>query len=237
MGVKAALKVIREAIEKPEKKPEETKEYLIWGNDWKTRDEREEKLRKEVKEAGDDLEDYEWMLELDEEGNPVLDEDGSPKIDDERLSEGVWDDVNNIAFDLAKESCASLDRKYAKIVLDASLGLWDGRHNGVKVLDCFTDIFDKIEMYDGMRLTYQNGDVWGEIVHHDGTNTFVVWGITDEKLSEFYDRQEEDPDFYDQYPSIEDLAYDYCVNENASEEFEKYFERVGPELAKIYGWK
>lgn len=42
MGVKAALKVIREAIEKPEKKPEETKEYLIWGNDWKTLDEREE---------------------------------------------------------------------------------------------------------------------------------------------------------------------------------------------------
>ena len=113
---------------------------------------------------------------------------------------------------------ANLDiRLNAPIICIASLGLWNGRRQGYKMIgsgnvrDCLTGGHDYTEWYvDG------EGEFRCTGIHHDGTNYYRYRALT----------------------GSESLLTDALYEGRATEEdIRKHTRRIGPIIGKVYGWK
>jgi len=109
------------------------------------------------------------------------------------------------------------------IIAIASLGLWNGRRSGYKMLG--SNIKDCLNVSASCDLQKYFVDSSGEFRftghHHDGTNhiRFRVWkkGITEEQQAKLTDAI-----YYDK-------EYEYLI--------QKYTQRIGDYIGDIYGWK
>ena len=104
-----------------------------------------------------------------------------------------------------------------KIICIASLGLWNGRHVGYRILDnnvneCFRYFEDRPTWY------VENGDLCCEDIHHDGTNYYRYREVKDGvDLEEFLDK-----------------LYEGSATE---EDVEHYTKPLGDRVANVYGWE
>lgn len=108
-----------------------------------------------------------------------------------------------------------------EILVIANLGLWNGRHNAVKVIksgkiaDCLYDSCDYLTWY------CDEYNFRAEAAHHDGRNYYLYRafrpGLSDEQKENFIDA----------------LRY----NEANERMIRRYTVSLQPIIAKVYGWK
>lgn len=67
-----------------------------------------------------------------------------------------------------------------KVLCLADLGLWDGRQAGGKVGTLKTIVIDAMEDFNTLSFNEEENTLQLEAIHHDGTNDFTFYGLTDE---------------------------------------------------------
>jgi NurA-like 5'-3' nuclease len=144
----------------------------------------------------------EWCEEMKDE---ITDEEITPEyyafccdnnLDDERANLNVEVDGYIVAF--------------------ASLGLWNGRFNGAKLVG--TNVRDILYSNDDYVTWYCDPyNVKAEMIHHDGTN-YVIYRVARNK--EFAEKL------------VNMIAY----NGMTEEQFKRATKSLRPYVAKIYGW-
>lgn len=171
------------------------KKHVIWTNDpWEIDEDEYFKILREENDYGDDM-------------------------SDDDLREIMYDDLS-INLDAERENLDVTLRD--EIVVIAGLGLWNGRHDGYKLIrsgnisDCLYSDCDYNTWYvDG------NGDMRCEAVHHDGRNHYLyrVWkaGISDQQKENFLAK------IYRGAATRQDIT--------------RYTERLGDYIGEVYGWK
>ena len=109
-----------------------------------------------------------------------------------------------------------------KAVAIADLGLWNGRHRGVKILnDSLDSIFQLLGSYDDYEIYVDDKDLQIIGYHHDGTNYITIRSFK-ERITE-----EQEDDF-------ESLFY---TEEGANKyQIGYYTESVRPLIAEYYGF-
>ena len=136
------------------------------------------------------------------------------EITDEEITPEYYYDCRSIDLD---DERANLDIEVdGYIVAFASLGLWDGRRNGAKLVG--TNV---------RRILYSNDDyvtwycdphnVRAEMIHHDGTN-YVLYRVAMNK------------------EQAENLVDKIAYGNMSEEEFRKRTKSLRPYVAKVYGW-
>jgi hypothetical protein len=60
-----------------------------------------------------------------------------------------------------------------------SVGLWTGRHSAGKVISSFVELCDVWKDCDYLNIYDENGHLYIECSHHDGTNYFELKRLTD----------------------------------------------------------
>lgn len=147
--------------------------------------------------------DYdEWAKFMEEE---ITDEEITPEyyhycrsyeLDDERANLNVEVDGYIVAF--------------------ADLGLWDGRHNGSKVIG--TNVKDILSTKDDYATWYCDvHNVKCDTVHHDGRN-HILYRVAKNK------------------EQADSLAYRIAYEDMTEEEFRRATKSLRPYVAKVYGW-
>lgn len=141
-----------------------------------------------------DMEDYESEDDFDEER---YSEDCSVWLNDERanLNEEV-------------DGC---------IICFARLGLWDGTHNGARIVG--TNVKDILRTSCGDYVTWfcDQYNVRCEDTHHDGTNTYLYRIAKNREYAE-------------------KLSYKIAYEDMSEEEFRKATRSLKPFVANVYGW-
>lgn len=96
-----------------------------------------------------------------------------------------------------------------RYILVGHLGLWNGRPFAYKLVNK-----DKAFSWDGDDLTisYEDGDIWVEQHHHDGTNCLKLLGIKDLHLDDFLTDEEH-----------QELLNELGVTEEEFEELEGFY--------------
>ena len=103
------------------------------------------------------------------------------------------------------------------IIAFANMGLWNGRHQGYKILgSTINDIFSVYE--DGNEWYGDGFNIRGCLSHHDGTH-YVLYRVAKDR---------EDAE------RIADLIYNRQIDEA---DFRKRTRSLYPYVANIYGWK
>ena len=169
---------------------------VIWSNEYDVI----ENLEKEIRENPDDFvagytkDDDFWAIACQ------LNDD---YLDDERA---------NLNIDVGEE-----------IIIIADLGLWDGRHQGYKLLHK-TNIADCLTGTCGDYVTWfvdDRGDLMCRDIHHDGTNlyTYRAWkpGISHAQRSYFMQK--------------------VAIGKATRKDITRYTQRIGDRIANVYGWK
>lgn len=211
-GLKKAQSIIESAIAGET----ESKEHIIWSDDW----EHIEAIMEERREmAKEDPEMYEWLF------------DKNGEIDENALRDAAYEDCNTFFDDEMDELTISYD---GDVIVMGRLGLWNG---GREVEKEFDDIKDAIKhcMEDYNKIYVSGSDLCVNATHHDGTNVFTIYGINEEALAALDKKYEDEPyvDFYD----ASDLMYNYGNQEITEEEFESCLLPLGPIIAKHFGWQ
>lgn len=135
--------------------------------------------------------------------------------------EEIMDMMLDLNASYLNDEIANLDIELdSSIIIIASLGLWNGRKHGYKLLgsninDCLRQQFDDMSFY------VESGDFQGTEHHHDGTNYYLY-----RKLKADLNQKEID-DFLD-------IAY---RREPSKEEIDKYTESLAPYINNVYGWE
>lgn len=113
---------------------------------------------------------------FDEERDFVFDmyaeENGWEDVDDVPDDE-VWDAIafsNDCEWDNAKYDIEKFIRENGPLLVVGSLGLWDGRYDGGKICRDFRELAGAWEHCDYIKIYDQNGHMYIECSHHDGTN-------------------------------------------------------------------
>lgn len=152
----------------------------------------------------------EWSEYLNEE-YPDLTDVEREQIMYEMNDEYLLDEVSNLNIELE-----------TNIVVIASLGLWNGRHDGYRILGA--NINDCLTMQTHDYVTYyldENFDFRCNDVHHDGTNRYLFRafrrGLTEAQKMYFLGR------VYSGEITQHDIDY-YTTN-------------IGNKVAAVYGWK
>ena len=154
----------------------------------------------------DDWKDY--REELEAEG---------VHLDDDQF----YDEVVKLNSEYLNDERANLSKELNHaIICIANLGLWDGRRSAYKLLserisDClYSDVDSNTWYIDG------NGDFCCRAAHHDGVNYYRYRvfkdGITENQVDNFCDK----------------IFYGTVTSKDVS----RYTRRIGPEIAKIYGF-
>ena len=127
-------------------------------------------------------------------------------------AEYLGDEKANLNIDVGEE-----------IVVIADLGLWDGRHQGYKLLHK-TNIADCFCGTCGDYVTWfvdDRGDLMCRDIHHDGTNlyTYRAWkpGISHAQRSYFMQK--------------------VAIGKATRKDISRYTQRIGDRIADVYGWK
>lgn len=111
------------------------------------------------------------------------------------------------------------------ILAIGDLGRWNGRVPGYKLLpsgnirDCLQSCTDSMS-YDTFYVTKQ-GEFKLDEHHHDGTN-YVTYRVLRPGVTE---------------SQLNDLLTDICCGTATSQKIERLTRRIGPDIAKVYGWQ
>lgn len=125
-----------------------------------------------------------------EDGTPIYaDDDAELKYRDEscipytKLENWEYDDIlanedwECFVNTLDDEKYATEARRFAKVKIDANLGLWDGRRHGVAEEDDFRTAIERCIGRDTWDFEVYMAGKWTVYVdahHHDGTNHFKL---------------------------------------------------------------
>jgi len=102
------------------------------------------------------------------------------------------------------------------IVAFASLGLWNGRANGAKLVG--TNVKDILHSYDDYVTWYCDvHNVRAEMIHHDGTN-YILYRVAKNK------------------EQAEKLVDKIAYHGMTEEEFRRATKSLRPYVAEVYGW-
>ena len=127
-------------------------------------------------------------------------------------AEYLGDEKANLNIDVGEE-----------IIIIADLGLWDGRHQGYKLLhktniaDCFCETCgDYVTWFVDDR-----GDLMCRDIHHDGTNlyTYRAWKPEISYAQRSYFMQK------------------IAIGKATRKDITRYTQRIGDRVADVYGWK
>lgn len=110
-------------------------------------------------------------------------------IDDEMISDYMRRFLDDEFYDFKENFRKELDSNY--YVVTGTLGLWDGTHEGGKVIAGWYDLMNLLEDCDYIKFVDENGLLKVTGSHHDGTNYFQVKELTD-KGYEYYKNNEYD---------------------------------------------
>lgn len=218
-GLKKAQSIIESAIAGES----EHKEHVLWSNDW----EQVESIMEDIRNSAmEEPEIYEWAF------------DKNGEIDEDALREAAWEDCN-MYFD---DEIGNLETIYGdEVYVTGSLGLWNGSR---EVGRGFGGIKEAIEacMEETNKIYVYGDNLYVDASHHDGTNSFTIYGVDqdalyalDKKVEERYDPDSEDSDYLEIY-DVDTLekAYDYDII--TEEEYNACFVSLGQKISKHYGW-
>ena len=102
-----------------------------------------------------------------------------------QTDEGAWEydnfnseeDYDYLVNTLDDEKYKTEARRFAKVKIDANLGLWDGRRHGVAEEDDFHDAIERCLGRDIQDFEIYQAGKWTIYIdahHHDGTNHFKL---------------------------------------------------------------
>lgn len=178
----------------------ESKKNIIYSND--PYDFNEEEMRES------------WLVSA-EVNDWEIPEDGPS--DDELWQE--WHDLNERDWDDIKAEVKYHNERGSYLII-ASLGLWNGRFDGGKIIDGYLTDAIKACFEDYNKVYWQDKNLKVEATHHDGTNHFIIKKLTDRGI-EFYNNHYYDYDDRTMHQKLfKDAHYTHSVD---------FF-------ARIYGW-
>lgn len=106
-------------------------------------------------------------------------ESNGEEVNDNTIYEEAQRLINFDCEDL-KEALKIYDKQHNRRVLGiASLGLWNGRFKGGKILDNLSSALNACEDTNTLYCERKNGTLKLKAIHHDGTNYFSFYEITD----------------------------------------------------------
>ena len=178
----------------------ESKKNIIYSND--PYDFNEEEMK-------------EIWYELAEVNDWEIPEDGPS--DDELWEE--WYDQKERDWDDIECEVKWRDERGSYLII-ASLGLWNGRFDGGKIIDGYLTEAIRACFEDYNKVYWQDKNLKVEATHHDGTNYFIIKKLTDRGI-EFYNNHYYDYDDRAMHQKLfKDAHYSHSVD---------FF-------ARIYGW-
>ena len=178
----------------------ESKKHIIYSSD--PYDFNEEEMR-------------ESWLESAEVNDWEIPEDGPS--DDDLWQE--WYEQNEREWDYIKCEVKYHDERGSYLII-ASLGLWNGRFDGGKIIDGYLSEAIGACFEDYNKVYWQNKNLKVKAIHHDGTNHFIIKKLTDRGI-EFYNNHYYDYDDRTMHQKLfKDAHYSHSVD---------FF-------ARIYGW-
>lgn len=178
----------------------ESKKHIIYSSD--PYDFNEEEMR-------------ESWYDLAEVNDWEIPEDGPS--DDELWQE--WYDQNERDWDDIEGEVKWHDERGSYLII-ASLGLWNGRFDGGKIIDGYLTRAIRACFEDYNKVYWQDKNLKVEATHHDGTNYFIIKKLTDRGI-EFYNNHYYDYDDRTMHQKLfRDAHYSHSVD---------FF-------ARIYGW-
>ena len=122
------------------------------------------------------MKDFERVI-FDSEGY-TYDEAKKFLIDDQGIENPTDDEIyneieecNRIAFKDDRFEFATRDKHIeGTVIAVANVGLWNGRKDGIKVLQGFEDVMDFMTRYDEFKIYIDRYNIKGIGHHHDGTD-------------------------------------------------------------------
>jgi hypothetical protein len=142
--------------------------------------------------------------------NDMYEGESEDDFDEERYAEdcSIWLDDERSNLNIPIDGC---------IVCFAVLDLWDGKHNGAKIVG--NNVKDILQDCCGDYVTWfcDRFNVLCEDTHHDGTNIYLYRIAKDRETAN---------------KLVEKVAYNGMTEEN----FRKKTRSVRPFIAKVYGW-
>lgn len=123
------------------------------------------------------------------EAEELKQDDFYPDLNDEEADRLSWD---NLCDDLRECITPEIDRHAPHgIAVFASLGLWNGRRRGVKIVDSFQEVLSMCDdlMYVTIETTPQGLTVYAP--HHDGTNVYTLRALTKAGANRYSDYDDE----------------------------------------------
>lgn len=113
---------------------------------------------------------------------------------DEEITEETADQIAvDDLYEYAREELtAEIDRHAPHgIAVFASLGLWNGRRRGLKIVESFSDVLRMCDdlMYVKIETTPQGLTVYAP--HHDGTNIYTLRALTEAGANRWSDYDDE----------------------------------------------
>ena len=130
-----------------------------------------------------------------------------------------WNDECEDSWNIITEEIDMYDEAGTYLVI-ASLGLWNGRFDGGKIIDGYLNKVIRACFEDYNKVYWQDKNLKVKATHHDGTNYFIIKKLTDRGI-EFYNNHYYDYDDRTMHQKLfRDAHYSHSVN---------FF-------ARIYGW-
>lgn len=119
--------------------------------------------------------------------------------DTESYYDGDYYDQNASEFDwgFAVEQTISdaLDRSY--IIATGTVGRWDGRSKGGKVIETLDEFYSLLKDCDIIKVEQDEKALYITATHHDGTNYYTLRELTQKGLDYYYN-EEGNPDLTDE---------------------------------------
>lgn len=157
-----------------------------------------------------DLDLKDWIDDL-KENYPDLDEDGLTTKMYEIIGDYLDDERVNLNIRCGDD-----------IIVIADIGRWNGRFQGYKLIesgnirDCLYSAQDYCEWY-----VDREGEFRCTEIHHDGQNNL------------YYRKFREDASYDDR----DELLADIYEGKATQEQIDRLTEKLGPQIAEVYGWK
>lgn len=136
----------------------------------------------------------------------------------------TYNDAAEICNEYRQDEIANLQSANgSQILVIANLGLWDGRHQGYKVLQKLTSVLEDLPNYDAYIRFYVDdaGEFRARMTHHDGVNYYLYRerkaDVSDEEWDELLEA------IYDDVDTVSDLL-------------EARTTKLGPKIQAVYGW-
>lgn len=112
-----------------------------------------------------------------------------PELDEETADMIAWD---NISDDLKECIIPEIDRHAPHgIAVFASLGLWNGRRRGVKIVDSFRDMLKYVDDVTFLKIENTPQGLTVYAPHYDGTNIYTLRALTEAGANRWSDYDDE----------------------------------------------